>query len=283
MTTAAFTYCLNTSTLRGHGLGLEEEIEIAAEAGYDAIEPWVRELDAYGTRDADLRALGRRIADRGLQVPNVIGFFQWAVDDPVRRAAALEEARRIMVMCARIGCPRVAAPPFGVTDRRLDPAVVAERYRALLRVGRARGVVPMVEFWGISQTLGRLGEAVAAAVESGSPEACVLVDVYHMYKGGSPFEGLRMLAPATLGLVHVNDYPAEPPRATITDADRVYPGDGVAPLVQILCDLHGIGYRGALSLELFNEAYWQQDALTVARRGLEKLRALVDAALERGL
>jgi sugar phosphate isomerase/epimerase len=78
---------------------------------------------------------------------------------------------------------------------------------------------------------------------------------------------------------HLNDYPATPPRETIRDADRVYPGDGVAPLPAMLKSLLATGFRGFLSLELFNPTYWQQDALTVARTGLEKMRAAVAAAL----
>ena len=59
----------------------------------------------------------------------------------------------------------------------------------------------------------------------------------------------------------MNDYPAKPPRSEITDAHRVYPGDGVAPLASMLRDLRRIGFRGVLSLELFNRDYWKQDAL----------------------
>ena len=111
------------------------------------------------------------------------------------------------------------------------------------------------------------------------PEACVLADVFHMYKGSGHFAGLKLLGRKTLALVHLNDYPAAPPRATITDAERVYPGDGTAPLGEILRDLHAAGYRGMLSLELFNRAYWAQDAATVAATGLAKARAAVAAAL----
>ena len=39
-------FCLNTGTLRGHKLTLREEVEIAAAAGYDGIEPWVSEIAA---------------------------------------------------------------------------------------------------------------------------------------------------------------------------------------------------------------------------------------------
>ena len=81
---------------------------------------------------------------------------------------------------------------------------------------------------------------------------------------------------------HVNDYPASPSRANIRDADRVYPGDGVAPLDEILQTLTQIGFQGALSLELFNPNYWKQDAAVVARTGLLKMKAAVARATETG-
>ena len=71
----------------------------------------------------------------------------------------------------------------------------------------------------------------------------------------------------------MNDYPAAPPREQITDAARVYPGEGVAPLDLVLGQLREIGFNGVLSLELFNPAYWKQDAFTVAKTGLEKMKA----------
>jgi sugar phosphate isomerase/epimerase len=140
-------------------------------------------------------------------------------------------------------------------------------------------VVPQVEVWGFSKSLSRLGETALVAIESGHPQACVLADVYHLYKGGSGFTGLKLLSGAALHVFHMNDYPAAPPRAKISDAERVYPGDGIAPLTQVLRDLYRLGFRGALSLELFNRGYWKQDALVVARTGLKKMRALVEKAL----
>ncbi len=50
------------------------------------------------------------------------------------------------------------------------------------------------------------------------------------------------------------------------DEHRVYPGDGIAPLKSILRTMMDSGFAGALSLELFNREYWQQDPQTVPRR-----------------
>jgi sugar phosphate isomerase/epimerase len=139
--------------------------------------------------------------------------------------------------------------------------------------------VPQVELWGFSKALGRLGETAMVAIESGHPKACLLADVFHLHKGGSGFAGVRLLGPATMHVLHMNDYPADPPRQRITDASRVYPGDGVAPLTALLRDLNAIGFRGMLSLEVFNREYWKQDALAVAKTGLAKMKAVVDKAM----
>jgi sugar phosphate isomerase/epimerase len=64
----------------------------------------------------------------------------------------------------------------------------------------------------------------------------------------------------------------------MNDSHRVYPGDGIAPLTNILNMIGGNGRSVALSLELFNRDYWKQDALTVAKTGLAKMKAAVAAA-----
>lgn len=276
-----FRYCFNTSTIRGQKLPITEVVDITAKAGYSGIEPWIRELDAYVMSGGSLADLGKRIRDQGLTVESAIGFAEWVVDDDERRKKGLETAKRDMDMLVQIGGKRIAAPPAGATDvSGMDLLVLAQRYHALLEVGRQAGIVPQVELWGFSKTLNRLGQVMLVAVESGHSQACVLADVYHLYKGGSDFSGMRLLGGDTMQVFHVNDYPANPPRSEIKDANRVYPGDGVAPLGPLFRDLYKIGFRGALSLELFNPDYWQQDALTVARTGLEKTRASVQKSFE---
>jgi sugar phosphate isomerase/epimerase len=228
-----------------------------------------------------LKELGKRIQDRGLTVASAIGFSEWIVDDADRRKKGLEDARRSLDVVQQIGGKRIAAPPAGATNQAgMDPLTIAERYRALLEIGDKIGVVPMAEMWAHSKPLHRLGDAAFVAIESGHPKACVLADVYHLHKGGSGFGGLHLLGPAALQIFHMNDYPADPPRERISDSDRVYPGDGVAPLKAMLRDLRQLGFQGVLSLELFNREYWKQDALNVARTGLEKMRAVVAASME---
>ena len=275
---AEFHYSLNTSTIRGQKLSLIEEIDIAAQAGYHAIEPWIAEIQTYVDRGGSLPDLKKRIADVGLTVESSIGFAEWIVDDEAQRTKGLEQSRHDMELVQQIGGKRIAAPAAGAKDVELDYLKVAERYRALLVLGEHFGVVPQVEVWGFSKTLTRLGQAAMVAIECDHPHACVLPDVYHLYKGGSNFNGLALLSSAAIHVMHVNDYPANPPREAIKDSDRVYPGDGVAPLVEAFRTLRGIGFDGYLSVELFNPGYWQQDPLKVARTALDKLKSIVEQA-----
>ncbi|MEZ6033835.1 MAG: sugar phosphate isomerase/epimerase family protein [Planctomycetaceae bacterium] len=281
----AFRYCLNTSTIREPKLGIEKEVEIAAAAGYDAIEPWIptlREFTAAGGKLSDLR---KRISDAGLTVESAIGFAQWIADDEKQRTDALEEARRDMDLLREIGGRRMAAPPVGAhksDSAKINLPVVADRYRALLEVGDQADVVPQLEIWGFSSNLSRLGEVMYVIGETGHPKACLLLDIYHIYKGGSDFTGLNLLSDSALQVFHINDYPAVPGRAEINDAHRVYPGDGVAPVSSILNSIGGNGRSIVLSLELFNRDYWKQDPLEVAKTGLAKMQAAVaKAAVER--
>ncbi len=210
-------FCLNTSTLREHKLSFVEKVELAAKAGYDGIEPWIGEIQQYVAEGGRLEDLRKRIADLGLSVESAIGFARWIVDDDAERAKGLEDARRDMDLVRRIGGSRIAAPPAGATNEPgLNLFRAAERYHALLEVGRQIGVVAQLEVWGFSKNLSRLGETAFVAIESGHPSACILPDVYHIYKGGSDFEGLALLSGAAVHVFHMNDYPADPPRATIT-------------------------------------------------------------------
>src|SRR5258708_2714367 len=153
-----FRFSLNTATIRGQKLGMVKEVEIAAQAGYDAIEPWVDTIQDFVKGGGALKDLKSRISDSGLTVESAIGFPEWIVDDDARRAKGMERAKREMDLVAQIGGRRFAAPPAGATDAPgLSWQKAAERYLALLEAGEQAGVVPQLELWGFSKNLNRLG------------------------------------------------------------------------------------------------------------------------------
>lgn len=275
--TQSFIYSLNMSTLRGHKLGFRKELEVAAKAGFGSVEIWINTLQDYLKEGGSLKEAKKIMDDLGIKVEDAIGFATWIVDDESARSKAIEQLKVEMDQLAQIGCPRIAAPPMGATTgASLDLSKVAERYRTILELGDKTGVVPHLELWGFSKNLSRVGEILYVAVESGHPSARLLMDVYHLHKGGSGMDAVKDVGKPLVEIFHINDYPATPPRETITDADRVYAGDGVAPLKDLLKSLKNPDRPVILSFEVFNKEYYAQDALLVAKTGLAKMKKVTE-------
>ena len=269
-----FSFCLNTSTIMGQKPGLIGYLDIAAKAGYDGVELWIRDIQEYIGAGNSVAGLKKYIDDSGLKFENAIGFAPWMVDDDVKRKAGMEQMEREMELLASLGCRRVAAPAAGVTAP-LDLFKAGERYKALLDLGRKTGVMPQLEFWGAFPFFHHLGQVLMVAAVANDPDARILPDVYHLFRGGSGYDGLKMLKGTAVEIFHMNDFVSDIPREKQEDKDRVYPGDGAAPMKQILTGLKNMGGNKVLSLELFNQNYWKEDALTVAKTGLEKMKKLV--------
>ena len=273
-----FRPCLNFGTLIGFNLSFEEEIDVAAKAGYRSIEPWPSKIQQFLDQGGKLADARKRIDDHGLTVENLCTFYPWMVDEEARRAEGIEQMKTNMGWAQQLGTDRIAATSVGATDERLDDfRVLGDRYRTILEIGDKMGVWPLLEIWGRVRTLNSLADALAVAAWSGHPKAEFLLDVFHLFRGGSPFEGLALLNGRKIYSFHVHDYPADPPRERMEDRHRVYCGDGIAPLTTIFQTLRDIGFEGSLSFEVFNPAYWEtNDPLLVAKTSLEKLNAVLE-------
>ena len=266
-----FVYCLNTSTIRP--TPLLEKIAIAGKAGYKAIEPWNDEITAYLEQGGDWATLKRSIADAGLKVVSVIALHSWITTDGAEYQRVLDECRRRMSQAVELGSPFiVASPPMEVVDMNR----ATERFAELLEIGTKLGVTPSMEFLGFVEGIKNVASAWQIASGTGNPKATVVADVFHMIRGGGSIDDLLTLKGDRLANFHINDVPAEPDPLTQKDEDRVMVGEGIADLPRVIKNLRTIGYRGPLSLELFNRKLWEQDPLEVVTRGLERIRALVE-------
>ena len=271
-----FKFCLNMSTLRGHKLGYIKELEIASKAGFRSAEIWIDSLQQYLNTGGSVTEAKKRMDALGIVAENAIGFAKWIVDDETVRKQGIEQLKKEMDILAKIGCKRIAAPPTGATETPgLDLKKAAERYRVILELGDQTGVVPQLEMWGFSKNLSRASEVIYVAMESGHPSARVLLDTYHLYKGGSPKETLFVVGKPSMELIHLNDYP-NINRETITDADRVHPGDGVGPIKEILRSLKKPNAPLILSEEVFNKNYYAQDPLLVAKTAMAKMKKVIE-------
>ena len=264
--------CLNVSTIRP--APLEEKIAAAAKAGYDGIELWVDELTKYEKDGKSLDDLGKRIKDAGLEVPNIIGIWNSMPADDAAREKLFEDAKRRLAASAKVGAKYIAAIP--APDRPdMDVRWAAARYAELVDLGKPFGVGVALEYGSYLKGIHTLGQSAAIIMEANRPEGTIVADTFHSFNGRSSWEGVRFLAGAAYAVWHVNDVPKECVAGQSKDADRIYPGDGVLPLAQLLKDLWANGFRGPLSLEIFNREEWKKPAAEVAKTGLEKMRAVI--------
>ena len=131
-------------------------------AGYQAIEPWMRELDDYVKQGGELEDLGKRIRDAGLACESAIGFAEWIVDDDDRRKKGWSRRGATWTWCSRSAASDGRAAGRGHRpDRPVatcePPSATAPAARSATRSASS----PQVEVWGFSKTLSRLGEARA--------------------------------------------------------------------------------------------------------------------------
>ncbi|PYR26935.1 MAG: hypothetical protein DMF98_07515 [Acidobacteria bacterium] len=69
--------------------------------------------------------------------------------------------------------------------------------------------------------------------------------------------------------------PADPPREILGQPNRVFPGEGIAPLRRLVDALKRKQYAGAVSLEMFNPAIQAMDPYLVAMRARAAIEPLI--------
>ncbi len=270
---------LNSSTIRP--VAVKDKVRVAAETGWDAIELWIDDLERFEAEGGNLKELAKEIRDRGLFVPNIIGLWNSMPEGREAFEASLKATRERMRRSADVGSRCVAAIPM--PDRaNFDLGWAAECYGRLLQIGRDDyGIIVAIEFVGFLKGVHRLGQAVAIALDADDPDACLIADTFHLYRGGSGFNGLKQIQGGLIADFHWNDVPGNIARDQLGDEHRLDPGDGILPLGQVLRDLKAIGYSRCLSLELFKRSQWEQakrEATAVAAEGRRKMLACLAAA-----
>ncbi len=266
-----FIYTLNCSTIRP--VPVLEKIAIAGETGYKAIELWHDDLDTHIAKGGTLAEVRKALSDNGLTVPTTIYLKGWFETTGEEHRLELVECQRRMAQAVEVGAVHViAGPPMGHADYELG----ARNYRELLELGLKMGVKPSMEFLGFVDELNTIEGALEVITKAGHPDGTIVLDPFHIFRGGGSIESIVKLKPEQIAICHFNDTPASPPRLQQHDKDRVYPGEGHLDLKRMLQLLRQVGYFRWLSLELFREDLWASDPRDVARVGLEKMRAVAE-------
>ena len=104
--------------------------------------------------------------------------------------------------------------------------------------------------------MGGPNAALAIAQRSGKANVGIMMDTFHYYLSQVQDADILAIPPEKLFIVHVNDS-KDLPIPELKDKHRVHLGQGILPLDHDLGLRKQLGYDSFLSIEIFNEDYWQ--------------------------
>ena len=254
---------LNGATIMHSPLG--DDVDIAAKCGFDALEIWAGKIDDYvALRTLDELALRMRS----------LGIVPWCINsieditfrDPEGRRELLAELARTADIARAIGAPAIVVVPGRRPDGYSAHESVEDAADVLRAMSDVAGEIALAfEFLGKPQcAIPTLDLAIEVVERVDRPNVGLVIDTFHFYAGGSKLEDLARLSIDKLLVVHLNGC-EDLPREQLTDAHRLYPGEGPIPIVEILTTLREHRFDGVASVEIFRPEYWERDPREVAR------------------
>jgi 2-keto-myo-inositol isomerase len=264
---ALHTWTLDTTAL-------PDALRAARSAGWSAVE--LRRIDFARSAEAGqpAEAVLDMVRASGLPVACVGGQLGWMFADGAERARLLGAMAESCKWARALGAPVVMSPAdMGEGDLARAAAAVRE----VGDLGAAHGVRIALEAPSQAKqlnTLERLRELIALA---GHSSCGLLVDAYHLHRGGGGLHAVENLRPGEITYVQFSDVPASglQPGQTL---DRLPPGRGIVPFRDFFRLIEESGYTGHCSYEAPNPAAWQRDPTTVAREALTATRDILPGA-----
>jgi 2-keto-myo-inositol isomerase len=263
--------CYNGATSRPYPL--EEDIRAAGAAGFPMVELWGEKFERFFQTHtvADLKQLLDQHNVRPAAIDLV--WLDYSGESGVEKA--VERARYLGEIAQAIGCDLLLLCCGGdLHGRSKDEGLtlVAELLRPVCAAAAEFGCRLAIEPLGGHALIPGCQEALTIIARAGQPNLGLMWDFFHYYKSNVPLAAIRQIPLDRLWLVHVDDAPALP-RETLRDPDRVYPGQGALPLPHYFQILRDLGYTGPISVELFNQAYYQQPIDESTRNAYQSLLA----------
>jgi 4-hydroxyphenylpyruvate dioxygenase len=258
--------CIATVALSGT---LRDKLEACASVGFDGVEIMEADLLTFDGSPADVRKI---CEDLGLAIDIYQPFRDFeSMPDP-QRAHSQDRAERKFDVMQALGtdlvlvCSNTQAATINDDSRAsADLAEMADRAaRRGLRVGYealswARHVTRWEHAWRIVQ-------------QAAHPALGLIVDSFHTLCIGDDPSGIARVPAEKLFFVQL----ADAPRLTMDVLSwsrhfRNFPGQGDLDVTGFLRAVLASGYRGPLSLEVFNDDFRAAPARFVARDGLRSL------------
>jgi 4-hydroxyphenylpyruvate dioxygenase len=248
---------------------LADKLEAAAAVGFDGVEIFENDLLTFDGSPADVRRIA---GDLGLDLLLFQPFRDFEAMPEPQRARNLDRAERKFDVMQALGvtdllvCSNVS--PAAQDDPKraaADLAMMAERAaRRGLRVGyEALAWGRHVSRWRQAWEIVRLAD---------HPALGLVLDSFHTLALGDDLAGLAQVPAEKLFFVQLADAPnLSMDVLSWSRHFRNFPGQGGLDVVGFVRAVLAAGYRGPLSLEVFNDDFRAAPARFTARDGLRSL------------
>lgn len=254
---------------------LQTDIKAAGEAGFELLEIWAAKLREFLKTHSsnDLKNLLNEAGLKPYSINSIEHITFRNEEDYEKIKAECEELSQI---AGEINCPYIVVVPGKLPENATKQEILDKSVKVLNEladIAEKQNVSLAFEFLGQTdcsvQTLDFCGEIIEKVNRK---SVGLVIDTFHFYAGNSTFEAIDKLNPEKLFIFHIND--AENlPKENLTDAHRLYPGEGILPIKEIKTHFDKIGYDRMVSIEIFRPEYWNQDPFDVARKAR---RATID-------
>ena len=255
-------------------------VEAARSGGFDAISLFPDHVDRSLAGGSSLAELSRQVADAGLVVADLDPLLTWTPEAIPPQGAAkfgLASEERFFELAAAFGARSLnVAQGFG---SRLDLDRAAEDLAGLCDRARDHDLIVTVEFlpWSGIPDAATAWDLIGRA---GRDNAGVQVDSWHWYRGGADLDSLAALPGEAIRGVQLSDAPAESPGSWMAETleARLLPGEGDAPLVELVRTLDRMGSRAPLGAEVFHRSHDDADPIELGARCARALQATIGEA-----
>jgi sugar phosphate isomerase/epimerase len=268
---------LHAGTLRSRSF--LEVCDAAVAGGFSALTLYPTQLRRARAEGFSLKAIRRELDARGLAYADLDPLLNWLPGDNLENELHATEAEHYEFAEA-------------LSARSLNLAVIARPRVDLDEAAKALAdVCDRAWEYGLLVTLEYLPWAgvpdlitARAIVERAArPNARLMIDTWHTFRGPTTEAQLRALPGALVGSVQINDAPAEPSGDLITETTtaRLLPGDGAIPVARWLRILDENGSRAPIGVEIFSAALDELPPAEVGRRCGDAARRVIAAARSR--
>jgi 4-hydroxyphenylpyruvate dioxygenase len=249
---------------------LEVKLAAAARAGFRTVEIFENDLTFFSGKPRDVRA---RAQDLGLEIVALQPMRDFEGMPEPMRARNFERAQRKFDLMDELGANLLCICSNVHEDALGDPARSAADLAELADLAARRGYRIGYEAlaWGkhVKDWM-QAWDIVRAADRS---NLGIVLDSFHICVRNNPIAPIADLPADRIALVQVADAPAilmDP--MSLSRHHRCFPGQGDYPVNDFIEAAIKAGYRGPLSLEIFNDQFRGAPANIVARDGMRALQ-----------